>query len=309
MNFPPLIVIVGATAVGKTGTAIQLAQAFNGEIIGADSRQVYRQMDIGTAKPTPEQLISVPHHLLDVVNADNTLSLASYLDLAHVAIHDIHTRGKLPFLVGGTGQYITALIDGWSVPKVAPNLALRAELEAFAATHGAFELGEKLRALDPAAYQTIDYRNVRRVIRALEVIDATGQPFSAQQTKSPPPYHIIQIGLALGRDTLYERADRRVDAMIQAGFIDEVRALLKAGYSPSLPSMSGLGYAELASHIIDGAPLDVAINAIYSATHNYIRRQETWFRKYNREATWLDMATFDIAHVIATLGQQIDFTK
>ncbi len=303
---PPLVVLVGATATGKTGLAIALAQALNGEIVGADSRQVYRWMDIGTAKPTAEERSAAPHHLIDVVDPDQTLSLATYLELANTAIRDIHTRGKLPLLVGGTGQYITALIEGWSVPEVAPNPALRAELEAYAIQHGAAALGDRLRVLDPAAYAQIDYRNVRRVVRALEVIHETGQPFSAQRTKTPPPYRILHYGLTLNREALYERADRRVDAMIRAGFADEVRGLLERGYSPSLPSMTGLGYKELAAHVIDGVPLDVTVSAIYSATHDFIRRQETWFRKYNQDALWLDGATLDRDALITTLRLRLE---
>ncbi len=304
--YPPLVVLVGATATGKTGLSIALAQALNGEIVGADSRQVYRWMDIGTAKPTPDERAAAPHHLIDVVDPDQTLSLATYLDMANAAIRDIHSRGKLPLLVGGTGQYVTALIEGWSVPEVAPNSALRAELEAYAAQHGAAALGDRLMALDPAAYAQIDYRNVRRVIRALEVIHETGQPFSAQRTKTPPPYRILHYGLTLDRETLYERADRRVDSMIGEGFVDEVRGLLERGYSPSLPSMTGLGYKELAAHVIEGVPLDVTVSAIYSATHDFIRRQETWFRKYNQDATWLDGGTLDRAALIATLRLRLE---
>jgi tRNA dimethylallyltransferase len=309
VSHPPLIVIVGATAVGKTAAAIRLAQALDGEIVSADSRQVYRQMDIGTAKPTSEQRALIAHHAVDVVDPDDTLSLAEYLHIANTAVHSIHSRGKLPFLVGGTGQYVTALTEGWSVPQVPPNPTLRAELEDFAARLGAAALGERLQALDPAALNTIDYRNVRRVIRALEVIAATGQSFSAQQTKTPPPYTVLHYGLTMPRHALYERADRRVDTMIEGGFVEEVRALLDAGYAPTLPSMSGLGYSEIAAHLIDHTPLDVTVNAIYSATHDFIRRQETWFRKYNRHATWLDAAQLDMNDWISSIQHQIDTSK
>ncbi len=303
---PPLVVLVGATATGKTGLAIAIAQALNGEIVGADSRQVYRWMDIGTAKPSAEEQAAAPHHLIDVVDPDQTLSLATYLEMANAAIRDIQGRGKLPLLVGGTGQYVTALIEGWSVPEVAPNPVLRAEMEAYATENGAAALGERLRVLDPDAYAQIDYRNVRRVIRALEVIHETGQAFSAQRTKTPPPYRVLHYGLMLDREPLYERADRRVDAMIRDGFVDEVRGLIERGYAPSLPSMSGLGYKELAAHLIDGVPLDAAVSAIYSATHDFIRRQETWFRKYNKDAKWLDSGSIDRAALIATLRLRLE---
>lgn len=286
----PLVVITGATSIGKTGLAIALAKLLNSEIVSADSRQVYRYMDIGTAKPTADQLAEVPHHLFDVVNPDETLTLSLYLDQANAAIRDIHTRGKVPFLVGGTGQYVTALIEGWSVPKVAPNPELRAELEAYAETHGAAALGERLRTIDPISAETIDYRNVRRVVRALEVTLETGIPFSTHQTKTPPPYHLMRYLLTMNRERLYERADRRVDAMFQDGFIEEVRDLLARGYDTALPSMSALGYAQVADHLLKAVPLDDTRNAIYIATHDFIRRQETWFRKHDPapQVTWVD---------------------
>jgi tRNA dimethylallyltransferase len=283
----PLLVVFGATAVGKTALSLLLARALNGEIVGADSRQIYRYMDIGTAKPTPEQRSLVPHHLIDLVDPDQNLSAAQYQRLAYTAIDAIHERGRLPLLVGGTGQYISAVIEGWTMPEVPPNPALRAELEAFAAEHGLDALGARLRELDPDAAQFIDFRNPRRVIRALEVCIETGQPFSAQRGKSPPGYRILQIGLTMERDVLYARADARFDAMMQDGFLDEVRCLLEMGYSRTLPSMSGLGYAQLAAHLLDGVPLDEAVAAGKQATHDFIRRQYTWFRKYNAGATWL----------------------
>ncbi|MFN8530903.1 MAG: tRNA (adenosine(37)-N6)-dimethylallyltransferase MiaA [Anaerolineae bacterium] len=304
---PPLVVIVGPTAVGKTGLALALAEALNGEIIGADSRQVYRFMDIGTAKPTAEQRAQVPHYGIDLIEPDETLSLATYLAHAHDAIRDIQQRGKLPLLVGGTGQYVTALMEGWSVPSVPPNESLRAELEAYAAENGAAALGERLKALDPVAYEAIDYRNVRRVIRALEVIAATGQPFSTQRIKTPPPYRMLHYALTMERDALYERADRRVDAMIDEGFIDEVQGLLDRGYSPDLPAMSGLGYTEIVAYLRDTPPtFDETRRAIYHATHDFIRRQYTWFRKYNAEAVWLDTSAVDSAKITMAIREQID---
>jgi tRNA dimethylallyltransferase len=283
----PLLVVLGATGVGKTAVALRLAEALNGEIIGADSRQVYRYMDIGTAKPTPEQRTLVSHHLIDIVDPDQNLSAAQYQRLAYAAVEAVHKRGRLPLLVGGTGQYISAVIEGWTMPEVPPNPALRAELEAFAAAHGLEALGQRLRALDPDAAQFVDFRNPRRVIRALEVCIETGQPFSAQRGKTPPGYHVLQLGLTMERDALYLRADARFDTMMREGFLDEVRRLLEMGYARSLPSMSGLGYAQLAAHLLDGLPLDEAIAAGKQATHDFIRRQQTWFRKYNSEAVWI----------------------
>jgi len=289
----PLIVILGATATGKTELALDAAQAFGGEIVGADSRQIYREMDIGTAKPTPEERALVPHHLIDLIPPDGDLSLANYQKLAYAAIDDIHARGKLPLLVGGTGQYITAVIEGWSPPEVPPNPALRAELEAFAAEFGWEQLFARLLALDPDVQAFIDPRNVRRVIRALEVTQATGKPFSAQRQKHPPPYRIRQYGLTMERERLYERADRRVDAMIAAGFVDEVRRLLEQGYNRMLPSMSGLGYRELAAHLLDGIPLSEVITLTKNATHDFIRRQLTWFRGHDQGILWQNRETLN----------------
>jgi tRNA dimethylallyltransferase len=282
----PLLVILGPTAVGKTALALAVAGALDGEIISADSRQIYRYMDIGTAKPTPEERALVPHHLLDVVDPDETLTMAEYQTLANAAILDIHARGKLPMLVGGTGQYITALLEGWTVPRVPPNEDFRASMQAFAEEHGREALHERLRALDPAAAEAIDYRNVRRVIRALEVIDTTGQRFSEQRRKNPPPYDVLQYGLTMDRERLYAIADERVDSMLASGFLEEVQRLLDMGYSRDLPSMSGLGYAQITAHLLDGVPLKAAIVDTKMATHNFIRQQYTWFRGHDNGILW-----------------------
>lgn len=285
---PPLIVILGPTAVGKTGLAMMLARRFNGEIIGADSRQIYRYMDIGTAKPTPEQQEQVPHHLIDVVDPDENLGLAQYQRLTMAAIHAVHERGRLPLLVGGTGQYITAVVESWSIPEVSPNLALRDELEGFAREQGSEALHHRLQQVDPTSADAIHHRNIRRVVRALEVYLETGSPISELQRKQPPPFTIQQYGLTMERDRLYQRADHRLDIMMAEGFLDEVRDLLERGYDRKLPSMSGLGYAQLAAHLLDGTPLDEAIESTRTATHDFIRRQFTWFRGHDSGIAWYD---------------------
>ncbi len=289
MTGKPLIVILGPTAVGKTGLALALAEVIGGEIIGADSRQVYRWMDIGTAKPTSEEQARVPHHLIDVVNPHENLSVAEYQKQAYGAIEASQARGHVPLLVGGTGQYISAVVEGWSIPQVAPNARLREELEAFATEHGSQALHARLAELDAAAAAKIDHQNIRRVVRALEVSMETGTPISVLQRKSPPGYRILQYGLTLPREALYGRADRRVDEMMAQGFLDEVRDLLARGYDRHLPSMSGLGYAQLAAHLLAGTALDAAIAATKHATHDFIRRQYTWFRKMDAALHWWEI--------------------
>jgi len=212
----PLVIILGPTGVGKTNLAIKLAQGLNGEIIGADSRQIYRYMDIGTAKPTATEQAQIPHHLIDFVEPDDNLGLAEYQDKAYEAIHALHARGKLPFLVGGSGQYITAVEEGWSIPRVLPDFALRAELEAYAASHSAQALHDRLCQVDSISADRIHPNNLRRVIRALEVHILTGQAISKLQEKRPPPYRILTIGLRLDRAILYPRVDQRVDDMMAA---------------------------------------------------------------------------------------------
>lgn len=302
----PLIVILGPTAIGKTDLAIQLALHFNGEIVGADSRQVYRLMDIGTAKPDAGQLAAVPHHLIDIADPDQTLSLAQYQDLAFAAIAHITERNRIPFLVGGTGQYLTAVEEGWSIPRVPPNPDLRARLEAEAIELGASALYARLAAIDPEYASKNHPNNTRRIIRALEVYLATGTPISVLQQKQPPPYRICPIGLRLDRDILYPRADHRFDQMITAGFLDEVRHLLQLGYQANLPSMSALGYRELCAHLIDHLPIEQAIFQAKNATHDFIRRQEIWFRGHDNGIMWHNVENLDINHMKTLIQHWID---
>ena len=283
---PPLILIVGPTAVGKTALAVRLARAVGGEIVSADSRQVYRGLDIGTAKATPQEQAQVPHHLLDVVDPDQSLGLAQYQALAYAAVEDILQRGRIPFLVGGTGQYVMAVAEGWQVPRVPPDEALRRQLYAQAETEGAAALHARLRALDPVAAGRIDPRNVRRVVRALEVCLRTGRPFSAQQQKSPPPYRLLWIGLTLPRPRLYERIDARVERMLAAGLEEEVRGLVAAGYGFDLPAMSGVGYGQFAPYLAGEISLEEVARRIKRATRRFVRHQANWFRAGDPRIHW-----------------------
>lgn len=297
----PVVVILGPTASGKTALAIQVARALNGEIISADSRQIYRYMDIGTAKPTLQERAAAPHHMIDIVTPDKIYSLAEYQRAAYETIDAIHAREKLPLLVGGTGQYITAVTEGWGIPEVPPNADVRAQLERFAETHGAQALHERLRQTDPEAAARIDYRNVRRVVRALEVYLETGVPITALQRKTPPPYRILQLGLTMPRPQLYERIDTRIDRMVAAGLLDEVHNLLKAGYTWECPAMSGLGYVQWRAHLEGSATYDEAVEAIRSATHAYARRQYTWFKGHDSGIQWLDTNAITPDNVIVRI--------
>lgn len=297
----PLIAILGPTAVGKTDLAIAIAKTVDGEIISADSRQIYRYMDIGTAKPSTEQLAQVKHHLIDIVNPDENLTVAQYQRMAYETINHIHQTGHVPFLVGGTGQYITAVIEGWSIPEVPPNVTLRLELEAYVSKHGSEALHNNLSLVDPVAAGRIDHHNVRRVIRALEVFQQTGQPITHLQQKHPPPFQVLRIGLTLDRAALYQRADKRTDDMMEAGFLNEVRRLLDMGYSRQLPSLSGIGYAQLIDHLLDGVALAEAISATKHITHDFIRRQYTWFRGHDSGIVWHNVQESDLE----TIRQQI----
>ena len=298
---PALIIILGPTGAGKTTLAIELAQSLNGEIIGADSRQIYRYMDIGTAKPTLAQQALIPHHLIDIAPPDYNLSLAEYQDAVYHAIDDLHQRGKLPFLVGGSGQYITAVEEGWSIPRVPPNPELRAELEAYATENSPMALHQRLHAIDPVAAEKIHPNNTRRVIRALEVQILTGKPISSLQQKQPPPYRILRLGLQLPRSILYPRVDQRVDDMIAAGFVAEVARLLDMGYDRALPSMSGLGYLEMAEHLLDGKALEEAIQRTKFSTHEFIRRQDVWFRGHDNGILWHNVQDIEVDALLQTL--------
>ena len=283
-----LLAVVGPTGVGKSAFALRASKELGGEIVNADSRQVYRRLDVGTAKPTLAERISVPHHLFDVVDPHETYSLAQFLTQATAAIADIHSRSKLPVLAGGTGQYVRALLEGWKAPAVEPDPETRRTLEERARTFGVASLIEELSEIDPEAAERVDARNARRVVRALEVA-YSGK--SGPIRKEPPPYGVLLIGLTLDRRTLYERVDDRVDAMIAAGWLSEVEGLLDDGYGPDLPSMSSVGYSELADVLAGVLSMDEAVQRIKYRTHRLARAQYAWFRPTDDRIRWFDAAS------------------
>ena len=281
-----LVAIVGPTAVGKSQLALHLAQTFHGEIVSADSRQVYRHMDIGTAKPNPEELSLVRHHLIDIVNPDEDFNLAQYQHLATQAIADIGQRHKLPILVGGSGLYVWALLEGWQVPPVPPDLEFRHRLEDKATKIGAERLYQELARADSIAAQQIDPRNVRRVIRALEVLKHTDAPLSRR--KQALSYPTLIIGLTTDRAELYRRVDARVDEMMQRGLVKELKKLMAMGYDLSLPAMSGIGYRQIGQYLKGEITLEAAVEQIKSESHRLVRHQYNWFRLKDDRIKWFE---------------------
>jgi tRNA dimethylallyltransferase len=298
-----VIVIVGPTAVGKSELALHLARYFPGEIVSADSRQIYRHMDIGTNKPTPDERASVPHHLIDVVNPDEDFSLAMYHQLANGALKAIQRKGKLPLLVGGSGLYVWSLVEGWKIPQVPPNPKLRHQLEARAEQEGSQRLYQKLKDIDPTAAERINPNNARRIIRAIEIYDATGQPSSRLPRKEVPDFPVLLIGLTQDRNELYEIIDCRVDKMIRRGLVEEVEQLLKKGYGPSLPSMSGIGYKQMVQFIRNEMTLPQAIDSIKYETHRLVRHQYAWFRLGDRRIHWFDISKMKAEGSLAILSK------
>ena len=298
-----LVAMVGPTGVGKSRLALHLAQTFNGEIVSADSRQVYRHMDIGTAKPTPRELSLVPHHLIDIVNPDENFSLSQYQQLAYEAIKDIQRRDKLALLVGGSGLYVWAILEGWGIPEVPPDPELRHSLERKAVEVGKDKLYQELMKVDPVAAQRIDPRNVRRTIRALEVYRTTKIPSSQLQYKKAPLFDIIIIGLTTDRAELYRRIDLRVDTMMKQGLVAEVKNLVAMGYDLNLPAMSGIGYKQIGMFLRDELTLASAIQQIKFETHRFVRHQYGWFRLKDDRIKWFDTQGRVEPEIIALLSE------
>lgn len=285
-KLPPLVIIIGPTGVGKTAAAVQLARRMNGEIVSADSSLFYRGMDIGTAKPSLDERQGVRHHLIDVAEPDQPWSLALFQEQAQLAIAGILGRGHLPILVGGTGQYIRAVIQGWQPPQVQPQPGLRRALEEWAEEIGRDGLHSRLALLDPQAAEKIDERNLRRTVRALEVILTSGRPFSQQRQQVSARYDCLILGLALPRPVLYARIDARIEKMLADGFEGEVRRLLELGFSPELPTLSAIGYREMIAFIRGEIALLEAVARMKRRTRIFVRRQANWFKAEDSQIRW-----------------------
>ena len=281
-----LFAIVGPTAVGKSTLSIRIAQTFNGEVVNADSRQIYRYMDIGTAKPGKAEQCAVPHHLLDIINPDESYSVAHYQATAYSVIDRIQDTNKVPVMVGGSGQYIWSVIEGWQIPQVEPDHAFRDRLQLKAEKSGAYGLYKELSEIDPAAASKIDPNNLRRIIRALEIHYKTGNKPSELQTKRGVGFPVLIIGLTTDRHNLYTMIDQRTDRMIADGFVDEVKTLLSMGYNSDLPSMSSLGYRQMLMYLHGEIKLDAAIQKIKFETHRFARGQYVWFHLADNRIRW-----------------------
>ncbi|PIR75652.1 MAG: tRNA (adenosine(37)-N6)-dimethylallyltransferase MiaA [Candidatus Magasanikbacteria bacterium CG_4_9_14_0_2_um_filter_42_11] len=287
-KLPKLVVLLGPTAAGKTSWGLKLAKELNGEIIGADSRQIYKKMDIGTAKPEGEwkrnglrrsfMVDDVPHHIIDILDPGKRFSVAEFRDKAVKYVKLIHKNKRVPLVVGGTGLYISALVDNLHIPRVSPNKKLRQSLE----EKSVEELFDLFQKMDPEGAKDIDKRNKRRLLRALEVCIMSGEPFSSQKKKGDPLFDVLQIGVEVPRDELYTRIDERVDDMIKKGLVKEVGQLMKQKYAWHLPSMSGVGYRQFQGYFGNEKKLDECIDLLKRDTRRFARRQLTWFRRDTR---------------------------
>ncbi|GAB2723890.1 tRNA (adenosine(37)-N6)-dimethylallyltransferase MiaA [Paenibacillus thermoaerophilus] len=291
---PPLLAIVGPTAVGKTALSLTLAERLNGEIVSGDSMQVYRRMDIGTAKATPAERARVRHHLIDIKNPDEPFSVAEFQTLARKAIEDIGSRGKLPILVGGTGLYVESLCYGYDFPERATDEAYREKLREYGREHGTQALWDKLREVDPDTAGRLHANDERRIIRALEVYHATGERLSDQLRKQrrESPYRLCLIGLTMEREQLYRRIGERVDAMIREGLVGEVRSLLAAGWPPNATAFQGIGYKEIVPYLEGRMSLEEAVELLKRDTRRFAKRQLSWFR-HMKEIEWVDVTRIE----------------
>ncbi|MCI8835351.1 MAG: tRNA (adenosine(37)-N6)-dimethylallyltransferase MiaA [Ruminococcus sp.] len=295
MKKRPLVILTGPTAVGKTKLSISLAKAIGGEIISADSMQVYKQMNIGSAKIRPEEMEGVPHFLVDALEPDEEFHVVRFQEMARQAMDEIYRRGKIPILVGGTGFYIQAILYDIDFTQHGEDPAYRRDLETLAKEKGAGYLHEMLRRVDPRSAEEIHARNVKRVIRALEYFQQTGKPISAhnaEQRQKESPYCFAYFVLLEERQRLYERINQRVDQMMEEGLLQEVCRLKEQGYTRDMVSMQGLGYKELLDYLEGGSTLEEAVSVIKRDTRHFAKRQVTWFKR-ERDVLWIEKAAYD----------------
>ena len=291
---PKLLMLVGPTGSGKSSLAIQLALALETDIISADSRYLYRQLNIGTAKPTPGELEQVRHRMVDCADLDSPWSIGEYKSSVEKIFLELNSHSKIPLMVGGTGQYIRAFSQNWQIPEIEPDNHLRDVLEKIGEEISFEKMYENLAVIDPEAAKFIDHRNSRRTIRALEVILTTGRRFSELRTKGDTRFNLLTLGLAWERQELYERIDERIEKMVEEGFIQEVEGLLAAGYRENLVRMGVIGYSELINHLDGLISLEEALALIKRNTRKYVRRQANWFKPNNPEITWFNAKDPDI---------------
>ncbi len=288
MSKIPLVVIAGPTASGKTALSVKLAKSLGGEIVSADSMQIYKYMNIGTAKPTEEEKQGIPHHMMDFLEPSASFSVAEYCEMTHNVIADIHKRGKLPIIVGGTGLYIDSLVNNVDFGETDSSDSIRRELEKMAETEGKEAVHRLLFEIDPETAEKYHPNNLRRIIRAIEFYRVTGKTISGHaKEEKTTPYNSIYFCINWDREVLYDRINRRVDMMVKDGLIDEVKGLLSRGYDKASTAMQGIGYKEFYDYFDGKASLDDTLELIKMNSRRYAKRQLTWFRR-NKDIHWLE---------------------
>ena len=287
---PKILVICGPTASGKTALAVELARRYNGEVVSADSMQIYRRMDIGTAKPTPEEMGGVPHHMLDVADPEEDFSVARYVDMAAKCVDDILSRGRLPILAGGTGLYIDSLLSGRTFAPFQPDSPLRGQLEEQLRREGGAAMLSRLARVDPDSAARLHPNDEKRIVRALEVYQSTGKTITQHNLETraiPPRYDALTLALAFEqREDMWSRIDRRVDQMMDQGLVDEVQSLLDSGVPAKCTAMQAIGYKEMAAALLSHGDVSAGAEEVKLRSRQYAKRQLTWFRR-NRAARWL----------------------
>lgn len=311
MKRHPLLVITGPTAVGKTELSIKIARKVKGEIISADSMQIYKKMDIGTAKITKEDMKEIPHHMLDIVEPDYDFSVAEYQEYVDKLIPEIINRGAIPILVGGTGLYIKAIVEGFLFPEMPNDLKLREKLEKEAKEHGNEYIHQQLEKIDPQMAKKLHPNDLRRVIRGIEVYQQSGKTityFRKKQEEKPERYHSLKIGLTRDREELYQRINQRVDIMMKEGLIEEVKELINSGYNIGETALQGLGYKEIISYLNGDYSIDEAARIIKRDTRHFAKKQLTWFRRDDK-INWFNLSQLNKKEVYDNIIQLINSWK